>query len=70
MDIRKIIRREIIKIISSQENKEDIEEIDLSVGYNNGLKPGIVRKFPSKNKGGNSLNITKNDGPKEFPKEF
>jgi len=48
--------------------KEDIEEIDMSVG-GPGLKPGIQRHFPQEKKGGHSLNLSVSDGPHQFPKE-
>jgi hypothetical protein len=48
-------------------SRRDIEEIDLSIGHNPGAKPGIVRKFPQEKKGGNSLNLSVDDGPHEFP---
>lgn len=49
--------------------REVIREIDLSIG-GHGMKPGVVRKFPEENiEGGTSLNISYNDGPRQFPDE-
>ena len=48
--------------------KEDIEEIDMSVG-GPGLKPGQPRQFPKEKEGGHSLNLSVSDGPHQFPKE-
>lgn len=46
-----------------------IGEIDLSIG-GHGMKPGVVRKFPEEEvEGGTSLNISYNDGPRQFPDE-
>jgi len=65
MDIRKIIRDELEKILHSKE----IDEIDLSVG-GPGLKPGGGRKFPEEDsEGGHSLNLSVSDGPHQFPYE-
>ena len=55
--------REILSPIIGSE----IEEIDLTVG-GPGLKPGGGRNFPKDKKGGTSLNISKSDGPREFPR--
>jgi len=49
-------------------NRDDIEEIDMSIG-GNGLKPGQPREFPKEKTGGHSLNISVSDGPHEFPQE-
>jgi len=46
-----------------------LEEIDLSINNYQGVKPGIGVQFPSEKKGGNSLNISSNDGPRQFPSE-
>ena len=54
----------------SKENveKQEIEEIDLSVNHTSG-KPGIQRKFPQEKEGGHSLNLSVSDGPHKFPNE-
>lgn len=49
---------------------DSLEEIDLSIGHNPGFKPGIVRHFPQEKKGGDSLNLSVDDGPHQFPKSF
>lgn len=49
--------------------EDTVDEIDLSVGHNPGAKPGIVRKFPGEKEGGDSLNLSVDDGPHEFPRE-
>jgi len=70
MDIRKIIRDELRKLLSSNIDSKEIEEIDLSIGHSMGPKPGIVRKFPaSDTEGGHSLNLSVDDGPHQFPYE-
>ena len=50
-------------------NENTLEEIDLSVNNTSRAKPGIVTKFPDKEEGGDSLNISVSDGPHEFPDE-
>jgi ribosomal protein S18 acetylase RimI-like enzyme len=46
-----------------------LEEIDISVNNTSRAKPGIVTKFPDKEEGGDSLNLSVSDGPHEFPDE-
>lgn len=66
-DILSFYMMELSKFI--KENKvDDLDEIDLSIGHNPGAKPGIVRKFPQEKKGGNSLNLSVDDGPHQFPR--
>lgn len=68
MDIRKIIESKMREILSPIISSE-IKEIDLSVG-GPGLKPGGGRKFPESNpEGGDSLNLSVDDGPHQFPEE-
>jgi ribosomal protein S18 acetylase RimI-like enzyme len=49
---------------------DSLEEIDLSIGHNPGFKPGIGRHFPQEKEGGDSLNLSVDDGPHQFPKSF
>lgn len=47
----------------------EIDEIDLSIGHNPRMKPGISREFPKEKEGGNTLALRMNRGPIEFPEE-
>jgi hypothetical protein len=71
MDIRRIIRDEIRKLIrtSDEDNSLSVDEIDMSVNMSPRAKPGIVRQFPQEKEGGYSLNLSVDDGPHMFPEE-
>ena len=50
-------------------NEDSIDEIYLPVNNYSDSKAGFGDQFPSEKKGGNSLNISSNDGPRQFPDE-
>jgi len=70
MSIRKNIENKLRKILSPIIGSEEVEEIYLSIGHSMGPKPGGGRKFPESNpEGGDSLNLSVDDGPHQFPEE-
>lgn len=72
-DIKKMYGSQVFQgtrdYLLANDGKQAVEEIDLSIGSSQRVKPGISREFPKEKEAGVTLSQRLDRGPNEFPQE-